>query len=157
MGVIVRRVRDRRVWRHADGSADEAAALGDFELGEDDADGLSVYEVTSDAQRRAVLAAMAEARGNTGPIDLIEVDRQVVERFGVLTPTSAGSPVLGANTLHRSLHWSQSRLHDLARALFEGQVAVVRYNAGEVKRAVRELRDEEVAPEGLGFVRRYRA
>jgi hypothetical protein len=155
VGVIVRKIRDRRVWDHADGSPDEAAAIEDFTLREDDVDGISVYEVSSEADRKVVLAALAYARDNTNPIDLVEIDRHVVEGFGSLTPTTAGSPVLAANALHRSLDWSQSRLYDLARALFAEQVAVIRYKAGEVKQAVRDLHGGDLAPEALDFVRRY--
>ena len=146
-----------RAWEARSPSPEDTAAVrADFVRREEDTDGLSVYEVETDEDRQIAVAAFAVARGNTGQIDVIEVDREIIERFGTLTRTSAQSSVLKANELHRSLDWTQERLHRLAEELQRQQPRVTRYKPTQVKAAVAKLGDEEVTADALDFVKRYR-
>lgn len=132
MSFIVRRTSQAK-WVGAGRDVD--AAKGELTRSDADTDGLSVFEVTSDAERELVVAAIACGRQNTSPVDLIEVEREEIERYGKVTntPGDGHTPLAGANALHRSLDWTQAELDKLAAALFAKNAAPRRYKTQEVK------------------------
>lgn len=104
---LILRLTKRSAWP-ADGSADaREQAVAEFHRRPVDTDGVSVFEVETQAERELVIAAIACGRlKDDRPVDLIAVDRSVVERYGSIAVTLGGSPVGRANLLHRSLDWT---------------------------------------------------
>lgn len=121
-----------------------AGARGDFTLGEDDSDGLSLFEVAEVAEKDLVVAAIACGRRNLGNVDLLEIADGEVRRFGDVVETPGGYPVARANVLHRSLPWTQALLNDLADRLLERATVATRYNKARVRAAVLALSLDDV-------------
>src|SRR5262245_46028792 len=104
MSYLLRRTR-RGVWFGDRRSRD--AAVQEFARRVEDADGLSVFEVENDKERALVVAAIACERQNCDRVDFIEVERSVVEQYGIVarTPEKGTTPLPAANQLHCSLDW----------------------------------------------------
>jgi len=159
MGVLLRLTK-QTVWSGAPADAarrDEAVKT--FQRREEDTDGLSVYEIENDAERELVIAAVACDRLNEKkPIDLLEVPRELVERYGAIEVTEGTTHVPAANKLHRSLDWDAATLEHLAESLFEAQATARRYRAADIRAAVRKLDVEAVVGEEVkAFVRDLKA
>lgn len=74
MPFFVRRVTFARWQGHLPATGeDRAAGRQDFALGEADTDGLSLFEVDKEADRRLVVAAIACGRRNLSTVDLLEI------------------------------------------------------------------------------------
>lgn len=139
MTVLVRQTK-KSIW--SGGPPDEERrqkAIDSFRRREADTDGLSVFEVSGDEERELVIAAIACSRTNDDPVDLLEVPRDVLERYGSITPTTGTTPVRSANELHRSLDWDSATLERLANDLFDESVAAKRTKPADVRAAVRKL------------------
>lgn len=104
-----------------------------------DTDGISVFQVTNDTDRNNVVAAIACQRGNTNPVDFIEIPEQMLAEYGVATPTDGCTPLVAANALHRSLDWSNDKLEQLADRLLDEGVPPRRYSRLDVRAAIRAL------------------
>jgi len=157
MSFLVRRTR-KAVWVGA--TRDRAEAVTEFARDDVDSDGLSVFEVTNDAERDAVVAAIACQRTNTGRVDLIEVEREVIERFGEIddTPDKGTTPLADANRLHRSLDWSDAALQHLAEHLFDSETEPREFAPARVKEIIRRITPEDViGDEAQAFVRSEQA
>lgn len=122
------------------------AAHADFTLSEADTDGLSLFEVEDDMERRLVVAAIACGRKNTGNIDLLEITDAEIKAFGEASRTPGTSPVARANELHRSLAWEQPTLLALADRLLVRGCQAIRYKKADVKAAVAALVMADVEP-----------
>ena len=92
-----------------------------------------------DEERELVVAAIACLRASDDPVDLLEVPREVVERYGPITSTSGTTPLPAANELHRSLDWDAETLERLASDLFDASAAATRTKPADVRAAVRKL------------------
>jgi hypothetical protein len=139
---------------------DREAAIGEFERRDRDTDGFSVFEVTTDHERMLVVAAHACDRRDTSRLDLIEIERDVIEQYGPvsLTPESGTTSVRTANELHRSLDWPSTDLRRLAEDLFDQQCVPAEYARGAVKDAVCALALEDVIGDAaVAFVRAEQA
>jgi hypothetical protein len=157
MSYLLRRTR-RGAWVGDKRSRDEA--VREFERTDADTDGLSVFEVENDEQRAAVVAAIACERQNTNRVDLLEVERDVIERYGVVqnTPDKGTTPVPAANALHCSLDWDVETLRRFAEDLFAEGRAPREHSAAAVRAAVRRLDPNGVlGDEAQAFVRAERA
>ena len=157
MSYLLRRTR-RAVW--VGGTRSRDAAVREFERTDADTDGLSVFEVENDEQRAAVVAAIACERQNTNRVDLLEVERDVIERYGVVqnTPDKGTTPVPAANALHCSLDWDVETLRRFAEDLFAEGRAPREHSAAAVRAAVRRLDPNGVlGDEAQAFVRAERA
>ncbi|MEO8917262.1 MAG: hypothetical protein ABI488_07540 [Polyangiaceae bacterium] len=141
------------------GRSRESAAL-EFTRAEQDTDGLSLFEVVTDEDRLVVVAAIACERGNSGRVDLIEVERDIVEGYGPVdqTPEKGTTPVPAANRLHRSLDWDPEALRRMADALFEAETEPRAFAPAAVRSAVRSLDATAVIGESAqAFVREEQA
>jgi hypothetical protein len=140
---LVRRVTFAR-WQAPVTEQDREAARGDFALAEADTDGLSVFEVEAEADRRLVVAAIACARRSLNNVDLLDIADVEVRAFGGVVATPGGTPIARANDLHRSLPWDQSTLNALADFLLGLGRRASRCRKPEVKAAVTALEIEDV-------------
>jgi hypothetical protein len=142
---FVRRVTFARWQGHLPATdEDRAAGRRDFVLGEADTDGLSLFEVDEEADRRLVLAAVACGRRNLSTVDLLEITDPEIRAFGTAVATPGGYPVARANRLHRSLPWEQAMLNALADHLQDLGRRAVCHARTQVKAAVAELAIDEV-------------
>jgi hypothetical protein len=158
MGVLLRLTK-QTIWsgEPPDAGRREGAVLT-FRRREEDTDGISVFEVADDAERELVVAAIACERANEKPVDLLEVPREILERYGRIDPTEGTTFVPAANALHRSLNWDAETLERLADELFESRAAARRYKVPEVRAAVRKLEvDALLGEEAKAFVRELKA
>jgi hypothetical protein len=146
LAILLRRTR-YAVWSGPDRNL--GSALGELARSDVDTDGLSVFEVSTDDDRRVVIAAMACIRGNCNRVDVIEIPREIAEKFGVVarTPEAGTTPVTAANALHCSLDWAPEQLRALATWLFENEVAAVKYPPSAVRAAVSALSAADVEGE----------
>lgn len=120
-------------------------ALKTFTLRDHDTDGLSLYEVSTEADRRTVLAAIACVRDNADkPLDWLEIPRETIEKYGAVVSSAGTTPVARANALHRSLDWAQHDLDRLARELYSEALAAKRYSAAQVRSALVALDEADV-------------
>ena len=157
MSYLLRRTR-RAVW--VGGTRSRDAAVREFERTDADTDGLSVFEVENDEQRSAVVAAIACERQRMSRVDLLEVERDVIERYGVVqnTPDKGTTPVPAANALHCSLDWDAETLRRFAEDLFAEGRAPREHSAAAVRAVVRRLDPDGVlGDEAQAFVRAERA
>ncbi len=155
MSIIIRIVVKRTAWVGEDRDLERARA--DFQLAADDADGLSVFELATDDDRRVVIANQAISRRSSGAMDLLEVPREVVARLGPIVPTRVGAVLVAADELHRSLPWEQSQLDALAELAFTSNAPVVRWAPAAVKAAVSVVDPQSIDdPQRRAFVERCR-
>ena len=157
MSYLLRRTR-KAAWVGATRDRDDA--VREFARSEADTDGLSVFEVESDEQREAVVAAIACERQNTGRIDIIEVAREEVERFGRVdrTPDKGTTSVPAANRLHCSLDWDAATLRRFAGQLFDENLSVREYAPPAVRTILRGIDlDAVVGDDALAFVEQEKA
>jgi hypothetical protein len=138
MSFLLRRTR-RIVWVGQERSRE--LAVVEFARTDEDADGLSVFEVENDEQRQLIVAAIACERKNVGRVDMIEIERDVIERYGPVaqTPEKGTTPVPAANLLHRSLDWDPATLQRMAEDLFDAGTRPREFATLAVRAAVRTL------------------
>lgn len=74
--------------------------------------------MTNDEEGELVVAAIACSRASDTPVDVLEIPREVLEQYGVISSTEGTTPVPAANRLHRSLDWDAATLERLATDLF---------------------------------------
>lgn len=88
------------------------AATVEFERRAEDADGLSVYRVSTDKERLLVVAAIACERQDAGRVDLIEVSLEDLQKYGAVKDSAEHGTtcVQAVNDLHCSLDWDPSAL-----------------------------------------------
>lgn len=157
MSYLLRRTR-KAVWS-GDTRSREAAA-NEFARTDQDTDGLSVFEVGTDDERALVVAAVACERENVGRVDLMELERGELERYGAIakTPEKGTTPVPGANQLHCSLDWDADTLRRLAEDLYDEGRAPREYGPTAIRDALRSLDPDLVlGPEKQSFVRAQQA
>ncbi len=136
------------------------AAVQEFARSVADTDGLSLFEVESDADRAAVISATACERQNTGRIDFIEIDREVLEKYGTVakTPGHGTTPLASANALHCSLDWDDDALRQLAEYLFDNQCVPKEINTASVRANLQTLNIADISDtEAQAFVRAEQA
>jgi hypothetical protein len=153
MSFLLRRTR-QRPW--GDPSRNREDAVREFERSDADTDGLSVFEIESEEDRLTIVAAIACDRGKCDPVDLIEVERSLVETYGPITatPEHGGTALEAANRKHCSLNWNAHALRQLAEDLFEAQVQPRRFSKADVRRAVCSIDPGSVIGESAqSFVR----
>jgi hypothetical protein len=133
-------------WQGQSPVNDEQRAAGrrDFVLSDADTDGLSVFEVQEDVERRLIVAAIACRRRNLANVDLLEIADAEIRTLGEVVQTPGDYPVARANRLHRSLPWEQSTLNALADRLLDAPRRAARYRRADVKAAVTSLTMEDV-------------
>ena len=138
MSYLLRSTR-RAVW--IGGSRSRESACQEFSRTDQDTDGLSLFEATNDEERLTVVAAIACAHEKCDRIDVIEVECDVVERYGRVdrTPDKGVTPVLEANRLHCSLDWDAAALSKLAEGLFDTGMVPREFDRTAVRAAVRAL------------------
>jgi hypothetical protein len=157
MSYLLRRTR-RAVWVGEDRSREAAAQ--ELSRTDQDTDGISLFEVTNDEERLTIVAAIACARENCDRVDVIEVERDAVERYGRVdrTPDKGMTPVPEANRFHCSLDWDAAALLQLAEGLFDAGTAPREFDRTEVRWAVRSLDPGKVVGESAqAFVRAEQA
>jgi hypothetical protein len=135
MSFLLRRTR-KSVWVGDARNREEAAQ--EFQRSEQDTDGLSIYEVENDEERRSVAAGVACQRGNCSRIDFIEISREVVERYGTIssTPKNGTTPVPKANAMHCSLDWDNATLRRMAEYIFDQKIELRVFAPQDVRAAL---------------------
>lgn len=142
MAILLRFVRSRTSWSLEPG-VDRQGALRDFCLREGEV-GLSVWRVDSAEERDLVLAERTLDRGRVDTIDYIEVDEDLVRGFGVITDAPTSKCIKRAARLHCELHWDQTALLRLARALLDANVSARRASKAELKEILSRISDADV-------------
>jgi hypothetical protein len=132
-----------------------AGAIESFERRAEDTDGVSVFEVTTEAEKCLVVAAIACDRGKDDPVDLLEIPRELAEEYGPIVPTEGTTAVPAANGLHRSLDWSAERLRTFAERLFDAGLAAKRHSSPAVREAVAKLDPEKDVEADAATVRGF--
>lgn len=141
MGILLRLTK-LSVWTGQPDPQQRAAAIDAFRRRDVDTDGLSLFEYETTDDLNTILGAIACMRETVDkPIDLLHIEREVIERIGGIDVTDGDTPVPRANKLHRSLNWSESELIKLAEQLFDGKQKAKRYKPAEVRQAVACLED----------------
>lgn len=138
MSYLLRRTR-RSVWMGE--TRNRVLAIQEFARTDQDTDGVSVFEVANEEDRRIIVAAIACERESCSRVDVVEVERDVVERFGPVarTPDKGTTPLPAANGLHCSLDWPPGALSSMAEALFDAQTVPREFGSPAVRIAVRSL------------------
>jgi hypothetical protein len=147
MSFLLRRTR-KSVWVGAARSRE--SAVQEFARTDQDTDGVSVFEATSEEDRLIIVAAIACERENFSRVDLIEVARDTLERYGPVsrTPENGTTPVPAANQLHCSLDWDPPTLSRMAEELFDAGVPPREFATPVVRDAVRSLDASAVIGKG---------
>lgn len=142
-------------WRGVVDEERRTKARRSFELRTGEA-GLSVYLAPSEAEQPLIVAAIACLRFNNtrdplepqNHVDLLPIDVEVVERFGVVEQTPGETPLPRANALHRELRWKQERLWELAEYSFSTlRVQAQRFDKKRLRAILAELDPHEVDEE----------
>jgi len=117
---------------------------------------VSLFEAKNDEERLIIAAAIACERENCRRVDVIEVERDVVERYGRVdqTPEKGTTPVPEANRLHCSLDWDAATLTRMAEELFDAVVAPREIDSNAIRETVMSLDADTIIGEGAqNFVR----
>ena len=101
-------------------------ALETFAWRTEDTDGVSLFEVGSAGDEALVVAAVACDRRKDDAVDLLHLEREEIERFGLIAHTLGTLPVPRVNALHRSLDWPEETLAALVDMLLTARRAAVR-------------------------------